>query len=77
MAPFPSIKARRLLAILEAEPLGYRIAGHSGSHRRLKAPGRPSITFAFHDRDEVAPGVVRNILVRQVGLDEQAALDLL
>lgn len=46
---FPSLKAKRLLAILEREPLGYQVARQKGSHRRVKATGRPSFTFAFHD----------------------------
>jgi predicted RNA binding protein YcfA (HicA-like mRNA interferase family) len=77
MQPFPSMKAKRLLAVLMREPLNYRVARQSGSHRRLKAPGRPSFTFAWHDRDEVSPGEVREVLVRTVGLAEHEALDLL
>jgi hypothetical protein len=30
---------------LERRPLGYRAARQTGSHRRLEAPGRPSLTF--------------------------------
>ena len=59
------------------EPLSYEIVRQRGSHGRLKAPGRPPITFAFHDRAEVAPGLVRKILCRDVGLDEEDALKLL
>jgi predicted RNA binding protein YcfA (HicA-like mRNA interferase family) len=47
---FPSLKAKRLLAILEREPLNYRVARQSGSHRRLEPPRKPSFTFAFHDK---------------------------
>lgn len=50
MSQFPSIKANRLLTILERKPLSYRIVRQSGSHRRLEAPGRPSFSFAFHDK---------------------------
>jgi len=71
------MKARDLLAVLTREPLNYTIARQSGSHRRLKAPGRPSLTFAFHDRATVGPGLVRKILVRDVGLGEDEALKLL
>ena len=46
---FPSLKAKQLLAVLQREPLNYRVARQSGSHRRLEAPGRPSFSFAFHD----------------------------
>jgi predicted RNA binding protein YcfA (HicA-like mRNA interferase family) len=77
MPPFPSMKAKRLLAVLMREPLNYRVARQSGSHRRLKAPDRPSFTFAWHDRQELSPGEVRNVLVHTVGLAEPEALDLL
>lgn len=74
---FPSLKARQLLRVLTNEPLGYRVARQSGSHRRLQAPGRPSITFSFHDRQTIRPATVKRILCQQVGLDEDDALRLL
>ena len=77
MPPFPSMKAKQLLAVLMREPLGYRVVRQKGSHRHLAAPGRPPVIYAFHDRHTVPPGRVRKILVDQVGLDEQEALDLL
>jgi hypothetical protein len=33
--PFPAIKARKLLAILQRAPLNYRIERQSGSHAGL------------------------------------------
>jgi predicted RNA binding protein YcfA (HicA-like mRNA interferase family) len=77
MSDFPSMKARDLLAVLAREPLSYEIVRQRGSHRRLKARGRPPITFAFHDGATVAPGVVRKVLCRDVGLGEDEALKLL
>jgi predicted RNA binding protein YcfA (HicA-like mRNA interferase family) len=77
MTDFPSMKARDLLAILQREPLSYEVVRQRGSHRRLRAPDRPPLTFAFHDRATVAPGLVRKILCRDVGLAEQDALKLL
>jgi predicted RNA binding protein YcfA (HicA-like mRNA interferase family) len=77
MPPFPSIKAKRLLAILMREPLNYRIVRQTGSHRKLVAPGRPALRFAWHDRVELSPGEVRMVLVRQARLEESEALDLL
>lgn len=74
---FPSLKARELLAVLMREPLGYRIVRQRGSHRRLEAEGRPSLTFSFHDGADVAPGLVRKILCRDVGMDEESARNLL
>lgn len=77
MAPFPSMKARQLLAILERAPLEYRTARRSGSHRRMESPNHPPLTFAFHDRATIAGGLVRKILVRDVGLAEDEARKLL
>jgi predicted RNA binding protein YcfA (HicA-like mRNA interferase family) len=37
MNPFPSMKAKRLLAVLERQPLGYSVVRQSGSHRRMQA----------------------------------------
>jgi predicted RNA binding protein YcfA (HicA-like mRNA interferase family) len=74
---FPSMKARRLLAILMREPLNYRIVRQRGSHRTLRASGRPQILFAWHDRMELKPREVRKVLMNQVGLAETNALDLL
>jgi predicted RNA binding protein YcfA (HicA-like mRNA interferase family) len=77
MGQFPSMKARRLLAILEREPLGYRPVRRTGSHRRMKAPGRPPFTFAFHDKATISGSLVRRILVTDVGLGENEARKLL
>ena len=74
---FPSLKAKQLLAVLLREPLGYVITRRTGSHRTLKAEGRPTIRFAFHDKVTVRPRLVRKILVDDVGLDEDEARDLL
>jgi predicted RNA binding protein YcfA (HicA-like mRNA interferase family) len=73
---FPSLKAPRLLSILSRAPLRYRVVRQRGSHRKLEADGRPPLTFAFHDADTVPGGMVRKILVEQVGLDEAAAREL-
>jgi HicA toxin of bacterial toxin-antitoxin, len=65
------------LSILCSDPLNYRVVRQSGSHRRLQADGRPSLTWAFHDRRTLAPGEVRRVLVIHVGLAEAEALRLL
>jgi predicted RNA binding protein YcfA (HicA-like mRNA interferase family) len=70
--PFPSLKGRQMLRILGS--LGYEEVRCRGSHRRLTADGRPPLTFAFHDGASLAPGVVRDILVKQAGLDFKEAL---
>jgi predicted RNA binding protein YcfA (HicA-like mRNA interferase family) len=64
-----------MLTVLEVK-LGYEVVRQSGSHRRLRAEGRPALTFAFHDRASLAPGVVRDILVKQVGLKVEQALEV-
>lgn len=77
MGQFPTMKAKRLLAVLEREPLNYRVSRQSGSHRRMEAPGLPPLTFAFHDKATVPSGLVRKVLVRDVGLAEDEARKLL
>lgn len=75
---FPSLKAPKLLAILMKEPLTYEIARQDGSHRRMKSRnGYPSLTFSWHDRATIPPGLVRKTLVKDVGLAEDEALKLL
>ncbi len=77
MSQFPSLKAKQLLKVLLSEPLGYEVVRQTGSHRTLESSGLPKLTFAFHDRATIAPGLVRQILVRRVGLTEEDALKLL
>lgn len=71
------MKARDLLRVLTRAPLSYRIVRQSGSHRTLAADGRGRILFAFHDSATVPPGLVRKILVKDAGLDEDEAVKLL
>jgi predicted RNA binding protein YcfA (HicA-like mRNA interferase family) len=75
--PFPSMKAKRLLAVLERKPLGYRVARQSGSHRRMESLDYPPLTFAMHDKATIPAGLVRKILVRDVSLAEDEARKLL
>jgi predicted RNA binding protein YcfA (HicA-like mRNA interferase family) len=71
---FPALKGQQLLAILLREPLAYAIVRQKGSHRKLcSARGFPDIGFSFHDSVTIPPGVVRKILVADVGLSEAAA----
>jgi len=75
---FPSLKARALLALLQRAPLAYRISRQNGSHRALEScSGYPKVGFSFHDRATISPGVVRKILVKDVGLAEEEALKLI
>ena len=77
MAVFPSMKAGALLAVLTRDPLNYEVVRQVGSHRRLASKGRPPLTFAFHPGVDLAPGLVRAVLVKGVGLSEAQALALL
>jgi predicted RNA binding protein YcfA (HicA-like mRNA interferase family) len=74
---FPSLKARKMLAILMREPLCYAITRQRGSHRKLESRnGYPPLGFSFHDRATIPPGLVRKILVHDVGLTEEQATEL-
>jgi predicted RNA binding protein YcfA (HicA-like mRNA interferase family) len=53
------------------------VVRQTGSHRRLEAPQRPPLTLAFHERATIAPGLVRKILVDDVGLTDAEARRLL
>jgi predicted RNA binding protein YcfA (HicA-like mRNA interferase family) len=77
MSRFPSVKAKRLLRLLQAEPLGYRVVRQGGSHRKLEAHGRPTIVLAFHENQTIRPSTVKDILCNQVGLAEKDARTLL
>lgn len=77
MSQFPTMKAKRLLAVLERQPLGYRTVRRVGSHRRMESPNYPPLTFAFHDKATVPSGLVRKILTRDVGLAEEEARKLI
>jgi predicted RNA binding protein YcfA (HicA-like mRNA interferase family) len=73
--PFPALKAAQLLRVLRS--LGYEVQEHrGGSHRWLRARGRPDLRWAFHDGVTIGPVMVRRILVRDVGLDVDEALEV-
>lgn len=75
---FPAVKAKRMRKLLEREPLCYREERCSGSHRRFESDnGYPPVGFWAHDKDELKPSVVREILLRQVGLTEEEARKLI
>ena len=76
MGSFPSLRWPQFSRILEREPLGYHIERQDGSHRKLTAPGRPDLWLSFHDNQTLPPGLVRKILVNDVGLSEAEAWEL-
>jgi predicted RNA binding protein YcfA (HicA-like mRNA interferase family) len=65
MSRWPAVKSKQLLAALL--PIGWTVAWQRGSHRRLTRSGWPNYTFAFHDGDEVGPGLLAQI-AKKTGL---------
>jgi predicted RNA binding protein YcfA (HicA-like mRNA interferase family) len=63
MTRWRSIKARQLLSALMR--IGWVVAWQTGSHRRLKRPGWPNDTFAFHDNQEIGSGCSRRLPRKQ------------
>lgn len=59
MSHWRSVKAKQLLSALLR--IGWQVAWQKGSHRRLKRAGWPNYTFAFHDSEEVGPGLLAQI----------------
>ena len=68
MSKWGSVKARQLLAALLR--IGWEVAWQKGSHRRLKRPGWPNYTFAFHDNEEIGPALLARI-AKQTGLSPE------
>lgn len=79
VAVYGSLKARQLRRVLERRPLSYRVDNDTpGSHTVLISEnGYPRLVWAFHDGQTLSPGLVRNILEKQVGLSEEEATALL
>src|SRR5258708_7207426 len=46
------------------------VAWQNGCHRRLRRPGWANYTFAFHDGDEVGPGLLAQI-AKKTGLQPE------
>jgi predicted RNA binding protein YcfA (HicA-like mRNA interferase family) len=49
-------------AVRALERLGYRVVRQSGSHARLKSPGRTSLTVPVHYGKDLAKGTLRKII---------------
>jgi len=67
------------MALLQRDPLGYRVVRQKGSHRRLESdrPGAHPIGFAYHDGATVPSGVLRKWLLDLAGLSEEEARKVL
>lgn len=59
MSSWPASKAKRVLAALLR--IGWRIKRQSGSHRTLARDGWADVVFAFHDDEEIGPGMLAKI----------------
>jgi predicted RNA binding protein YcfA (HicA-like mRNA interferase family) len=68
MSRWRSAKARRVLAAWLR--IGWTIAWQNGSHRRLKREGWANYTFAFHEREEIGPGLMAQI-AKKTGLQPE------
>jgi predicted RNA binding protein YcfA (HicA-like mRNA interferase family) len=62
MNQWRSAKARRVLAALQR--IGWREVRRSGSHRTLRREGWPQYRFAFHDKEELGPVILKEIAER-------------
>ena len=65
MSRWGTAKARLVLAALLR--IGWTVVWQTGSHRRLQRDGWPNYTFAFHDGDEIGPGLLSQI-AKKTGL---------
>jgi predicted RNA binding protein YcfA (HicA-like mRNA interferase family) len=66
MSNWPSAKAKRVLAALQA--IGWRVKRQSGSHKTLEHSDYPDYVFAFHDGEEIGPKMLARI-AKHTGLE--------
>ena len=66
MSNWPSAKAKRVLAALQA--IGWRVKRQSGSHKTLEHFDYPDYVFAFHDGEEIGPKMLARI-AKHTGLE--------
>lgn len=74
------MKWRQFRRVLERAPLNYGApsTGTGGSHTLFTSTsGYPDLRLAFHDSATLSPGMVRKILMKDVGLSEEDARALL
>ena len=62
MSNWPAAKASRVLAALRRT--GWTVKRQSGSHRTLQRDRWPDFVFAFHDNEEIGPGMLARIAKR-------------
>ena len=73
MHRFPTMKSKKLLAILMRKPLSYFIVRSVGSHKTLSSTHYRTIHFSFHESRELSGSEVRDVIVNQVGLNIEFA----
>jgi predicted RNA binding protein YcfA (HicA-like mRNA interferase family) len=59
MSVWPSTKAKRVLAALQA--IGWRIKRQTGSHKTPWCEGEHDVVSAFHDGDDIDPKMLARI----------------
>lgn len=70
------MKAGTLERLLSRE-LGYYVDSQNGSHKKLRSSeGYPNLLFAFHVSQEIPPGLIRKILLKDIGLELERAIAL-
>ena len=77
MQNFPSLKSKQFLKILMREPLNYSIVRIVGSHKTLSSVTFPTISYSFHQNKEISGHVVKRILMKNIGLTQQQALEVI
>jgi predicted RNA binding protein YcfA (HicA-like mRNA interferase family) len=77
VSQFPSMKTKELIKCLCRFPLCYKIHRQRGSHRILKSPSYPDLRIGYHDTAEVSGSFVRNLLMKEVGLSEKMAREII
>ena len=59
MSPWPSVKAKKVLAALHS--IGWYVKRQTGSHKILSHDGFPDFIFIFHDGEEIGPRMLSRI----------------
>jgi predicted RNA binding protein YcfA (HicA-like mRNA interferase family) len=59
MSPWPSVKAKKVLAALQS--IGWQVKRQSGSHKTLARDGFPDFVFAFHDGEEIGSRMLSRV----------------
>ena len=65
MSNWKSVKAKRVLAVLEK--VGWQVKRQKGSHKTLSRDGFADYIFAFHDNEEIGAKMLARI-AKKTGL---------